>query len=41
MGKGIFVASSRNVTDEVIREYIKNQDLQEMSNSNNFEIGEK
>ena len=25
----------------VIREYIKNQDLQERSNSDNFEIGEK
>ena len=39
--RGYFVASSGNVTDEVIREYIKNQDLQERSNSDNFEIGEK
>ena len=38
--RGYFVASSGNVTDEIIKEYIKNQDLQERSNSDNFEIGE-
>lgn len=37
--RGYFVASSGNVTDDVIKEYIKNQDLQEKSNSDNFEIG--
>lgn len=37
--RGCFVASSGNVTDEIIKEYIKNQDLQERSNSDNFEIG--
>ena len=37
--RGYFVASSGNVTDEIIKEYIKNQDLQERSNSDNFEIG--
>ena len=37
--RGYFVASSGNVTDEVIKEYIKNQDLQEKCNSDNFEIG--
>ena len=36
---GYFVASSRNVTDKIIREYIQNQDIQENSNSDNFEIG--
>ena len=36
---GTFVASSGNVTDDVIKEYIKNQDLQEKSDSDNFEIG--
>ncbi len=36
--RGYFVASSGNVTDEIIREYIKNQDLQERTNSDNFEI---
>lgn len=35
------MASSGNVTDEIIREYIKNQDLQERSNCDNFEMGEK
>ena len=37
--RGYFVASSGNVTDEIIKEYIKNQDIQERSNSDNFEIG--
>ena len=36
---GYFVASSGNVTDEIIRAYIQNQDLQEKSNADNFEIG--
>lgn len=36
---GYFVASSGNVTDEIIKGYIKNQDLQERSKSDNFEIG--
>lgn len=38
--RGYFVASSGNVTDEVIAEYIKNQDLEERRKSNNFEIGQ-
>lgn len=38
--RGYFVASSGNVTDEIIREYIKSQDLQEKTNSDNFEIGQ-
>lgn len=33
-----FVTSSANVIDEIIREYIRNQDIQENSNSDNFEI---
>ena len=37
--RGYFVASSGNVTNEIIKEYIKNQDLQERSKSDNFEIG--
>ena len=37
--RGYFVASSGNVTDDVIKEYIKNQDLQERNKSDNFEIG--
>ena len=37
--RGYFVASSGNVTDEIIKEYINNQDLQEKSNCDNFEIG--
>ena len=37
--RGYFVASSGNIIDDVIREYIKDQDLQEKSNSDNFEIG--
>ena len=39
--RGYFVASSGNVTDEVIMEYIKTQDLQERSRSDNFTIGKE
>jgi len=37
-GRGYFVASSGNVTDEVIAEYIKNQDIVENMKSDNFDI---
>ncbi len=37
--RGYFVSSSGNVTDDVIKEYIKNQDQHEKNNSDNFEIG--
>lgn len=37
--RGHFVASSGNVTDDVIKEYIKNQDLEETRKSDNFNIG--
>ncbi len=37
--RGYFAASSGNVTDEIIKEYIRNQDLQEKNRSDNFEIG--
>ena len=37
-GRGYFVASSGNITDEVIMEYIKNQDVE--TEDGNFEIGE-
>lgn len=33
------MASSGNVTDEIIKEYIKNQDVQERIKSDDFEIG--
>lgn len=36
--RGYFVASSGNVTDEVIAEYIKNQDMEERLVNDNFEI---
>ena len=38
-GRGYFVASSGNVTDEVIMEYIKNQDIE--TKDDNFRIGEQ
>ena len=38
--RGYFVASSGNVTDEVIAEYIKHQDIAENMKSDNFSIGE-
>jgi putative transposase len=37
-GRGYFVASSGNVTDEVIMEYIKNQDVDEKDD--NFKVSE-
>ena len=39
-GRGYFAASSGNVTDEVIAEYIKTQDLAENMKSDNFSIGD-
>lgn len=36
--RGYFVASSGNVTDEVIAEYIRTQDLEERQVTDNFEI---
>ena len=38
--RGYFVASSGNVTDEVIAEYIQNQDLEERQNADNFTVGD-
>lgn len=32
--------SSGNVTDEIIREYIRNQDMEEKMKSDNFDIGQ-
>lgn len=40
-GRGYFAASSGNVTDEVIMEYIKTQDLQERQRQDNFTIGKE
>ena len=34
--RGYFVASSGNVTDEVIRQYIENQEMEENQHSDNF-----
>lgn len=36
--RGYFVASSGNVTDEIIAEYIRTQDLEERQVTDNFEI---
>jgi putative transposase len=36
--RGYFVASSGNVTDEVIIEYIKNQDIEENQKADNFDV---
>jgi putative transposase len=38
--RGYFAASSGNVTDEVIIEYIKNQDIEERQKSDNFSLEE-
>lgn len=36
--RGYFVASSGNITDEIIAEYIKNQDMEEKLQNDNFDI---
>jgi putative transposase len=36
--RGYFAANSGNVTDEVIMEYIKNQDIEENQRSDNFSL---
>ena len=36
--RGYFAASSGNVTDEIIIEYIKNQDIEENKKSDNFSL---
>jgi len=38
--RGYFAASSGNVTDEVIIEYIKNQDIEENQKADNFTVEE-
>ncbi len=38
--RGYFVASSGNVTDEIIEEYIKNQDIEEKMKGDNFNVGQ-
>ena len=38
--RGYFVASSGNVTDEVIAEYIKNQDIAENKKTDNFTLSQ-
>lgn len=40
MAGGYFAASSGNVTDEVIIEYIQNQDIEENQKNDNFILGE-
>jgi len=37
--RGYFAASTGNVTDEIIAEYIQNQDIAERQNGDNFSIG--
>ena len=37
-GRGYFVATSGNVTDEVIMEYIRTQEIEELKNNDNFTI---
>ena len=38
--RGYFAASTGNITDEIIAEYIQNQDLEERQNGDNFTISE-
>jgi len=36
--RGYFVATTGNITDEVIMEYIKNQEINELKKSDNFNV---
>ncbi len=38
--RGYFVASSGNVTDEIITQYIQNQDLEENMKNDNFNVSD-
>ncbi|HBY19712.1 MAG TPA: IS200/IS605 family transposase [Clostridiales bacterium] len=38
--RGYFAASSGNVTDEIIAEYIRTQDIEENQKKDNFSVGE-
>lgn len=38
--RGYFVASSGNITDEIIAQYIENQDIAEHQTTDNFQISE-
>ena len=38
--RGYFMASSGNVTDEIIEEYIKKQDIEEKMKGDNFDVGQ-
>lgn len=40
MARGCFVASSGNVADEIIAEYIRNQDMEENMKSDDFGISQ-
>jgi len=37
-GRGYFAASSGNITDEIIMEYIRTQELEEHKNADNFNV---
>jgi len=38
---GYFTASTGNITDEIITQYIQNQEIEESQHSDNFSVGDK
>ena len=39
--RGYFAASTGNITDEIITQYIQNQEIEESQHSDNFSVGDK
>ena len=39
--RGYFVATSGNITDEMIVQYIQNQEIEESQHSDNFSVGDR
>lgn len=39
--RGYFAASTGNVTDEIIMEYIRNQEIEEQQRTDNFSLGDE
>ncbi len=39
--RGCFVAATGNITDEIIVQYIQNQEIEEFQHADNFSVGDK
>ncbi|MDR2938879.1 MAG: IS200/IS605 family transposase [Clostridiales bacterium] len=39
--RGYFAATTGNITDEIIMQYIQNQEIEELQHTDNFSVGDK